>query len=130
MSDKRKLTIKGLLASITATFVMLSYCTYYVYLETYGVKLNALFFVSTNIAVSVFSGLLFTFFKNRFVRVTTLFCSVFYFTLVLIYVYFYLLIGVHYAYIKTALIIGLTAGVIYYIYDTFGSTKHGRIDNN
>lgn len=121
----KRLEIKGIIGIIAALLALLSYVIYYIWFYEFGIRLDKLFFISSGISISIFSGLLFTFFQNTFVKVMTLFCSVFYFILVLIYCSFGLLFNEYYAHIKLSLIIGLIAGIIYYTYDAFiNSIKH------
>lgn len=121
----KRLEIKGLLGLIAAVLAIAAYIIYYLYLEVYGIKLNKIFFVSTGISISTFSGLLFTFFRNKVAKAFTLFCSIFYFILVLSYVSFGLIMNQYFAHIKLSLITGLIAGIIFLVYDTFAnSSKH------
>ena len=123
MSEKKQLELKGLLGVIAAALAILSYIVYFLWFEKYGVKLNRLFFISTGTSIFLFSGLLFTFFRNKLAKVLTLFCSIFYFTLVLSYVTMGIMMNQYFAHIKLSLFIGLAAGLIYFIHDTTFSNR-------
>lgn len=110
---------KGFIAGVTGVFVALSYISYYYYYYENGVKLNELYFISTGIGISVFTGLLFTFFKNICVKMILMFTCIFYGILELIYISVWIIQGQPYAYIKQSLIIGLVIGIIYFAYDKF-----------
>lgn len=124
MSEKKQLEIKGLLGVIAAALAILSYIVYFLWFEKYGVKLNKLFFISTGVSIFIFSGLLFTFFRNKLAKTLTLFCSIFYFILVLSYTLMGIMMDQYFAHVKLSLIIGLTAGLIYYLNDSFNRIKY------
>jgi len=113
--------LKGFIAGITGVVVAISYLAYYYYYYENGVKLNELYFISTGIGISVFTGLLFTFFRNICVKIILMFTSIFYGVLELIYISVWIVQGQPYAYIKQSLIIGLIIGIIYFIYDKFAN---------
>ena len=60
----------------------------------------------------IFTGILFTFFKERYAKVLFLFTSVYYSILGLTYIGSWILLGQPYGYIKISLIIGLIIGLI------------------
>lgn len=109
--------IKGVIGVIAAAIILFSYLVYYFYYYNNGVKLNELYFISSGIGISIFTGLLFTFFENLYIRTILLFTSVFYLMLEMIYIIMWIVLGEPYAYLKTSLIIGLIIGIIYFIYD-------------
>lgn len=115
--DPKHLRFKGFLGATAAAFAIISYIIYYIYLAEYSIKLNELFFISTGIGISVFSGLLFTFFREWYVRVWFLYASVFYGLLVFSYIGYWILLGQPYGDIKNCLIAGFVAGIIYCTYD-------------
>lgn len=123
MSEHKKLEIKGLIGAAAAALAILSYIVYYYFFYEVGIKLNELLFICTGLSISLFSGLLFTFFRNKIAKALTLFCSVFYLFLVGIYTVYGLLFGTYYANIKLSLIIGLAAGISYLIYDTINHRR-------
>jgi len=112
------LTIKGWIGGFAAALSVVSYIAYYIFYYE-GIKLDELYFIATGISISIFTGLLFTMFKDRWVRTFLLFCSVFYGMLITIYVFHWIITGMPYAYIKISIILGLIIGVIYFIYDSF-----------
>jgi len=111
------LKVKGIIAAVTAVVVIGCYLFYYCHLRETGVKLNELYFIASGIGIAVFTGLLFTFFSNTYVKTSLLFASTFYTVLELIYIVKWVFMGQAYAYFKTALIIGLAIGIIYFVYD-------------
>lgn len=121
---KRSLLIKGRIGAAAALFTILSYITYYIFYYE-GIKLDELYFISTGVSISIFTGILFTMFDNKTVKTFLIFASVFYAILILVYAIHWILTGLPYAYIKTSLIIGFIAGLIYYAYDTI---HHARND--
>lgn len=116
-NSERTLTIKGWIGGISAMLCIVSYVVYYLFYYK-GIQLDELYFISTGISISIFTGLLFTMFTDKWVRTFLLFASVFYFILITIYVFRWMMVGIPYAYIKTSLIIGLIIGLIHFVYDT------------
>ena len=119
IKEAKNIEIKGVIGAITAGLIVISYLVYYYYFYKYDIKLNELYFIMGGVGISVFTGLLFTFFQNLCIKTILLFTSVFYGMLVLIYISVWLILGQPYAYIKASLIVGLIIGVIYVIYDKF-----------
>lgn len=115
------LKIKGLIAALAAALILVSYIVYYIRYYNDGVKLNEMYFISQGVGISVFTGLLFTFFKNVYTRTMLLFTSVFYGILELIYIIVWIHYGEPYAYLKQSLLVGLIIGIIYFIYDKFNN---------
>lgn len=111
------LKTKGIVAAIASVFVVGCYLFYYYHLRNTGIKLNELYFITSGVGIAVFTGLLFTFFTNIYVKTALLFTSTFYAVLEFIYIIKWVFMGQPYAYFKTALIIGLIIGIIYFIYD-------------
>lgn len=109
--------IKGFIAGLAGIFIALSYLVYYYFYYEKGIKLNEIYFISTGVGISVFTGLLFTFFQNIIVKTILMFASIFYGILELIYIIVWIIQGEPYAYIKLSLIIGLIIGIIYFTYD-------------
>jgi hypothetical protein len=115
--NKKNLKIKGFWATCAVMLIIASYVAYnYVYYEK-GYKLNELYFISTGVGIAILSGILMTFFKNKFVRTSLLFCSVFYTFLEVAYVWSWITLNHAYAYIKLSLFVGLLIGLIYVVYD-------------
>jgi hypothetical protein len=114
----KSLETRGIIAAVVSAFMLVSYVFYYYYYYTNEVKLSELYFISTGVGVSVFTGLLFTFFKRTWVKTLLLFTSTFYAILELIYIIMWIILGKPYAYIKWSLIAGLAVGLIYFIYDS------------
>ena len=112
------LKIKGIIACATGILVIGMYLFYFFYLESTGTKLSELYFIASGVGISVFTGLLFTFFRNIYRRTVLLFTSVFYALLEIIYIWNWIINGKPYVLFKVALIIGLFTGIIYFIYDT------------
>lgn len=121
---KRCLLIKGRIGATAAMFTILSYIAYYIFYYK-GIKLDELYFISTGLSISTFTGILFTMFDNKTVKTFLIFASVFYGILISVYSLHWMLTGLPYAYIKVSLILGLAAGLIYYSYDTL---HHARND--
>lgn len=111
------LKTKGIVAAVAALFVVGCYLFYYYHLKTTGVKLNELYFIASGVGIAVFTGLLFTFFSNVYIRTILIFSSTFYTVLELIYIIKWAILGQAYAYFKHALIAGLIIGIIYFVYD-------------
>lgn len=119
IKESKYIELKGIIGAIAAAFIMISYVVYYfTYYET-GEKLNELYFISSGIGISVFTGLLFTFFENIYVKTILLFTSVFYAILEMIYIVIWVIQGQPYAYIKLSLFAGLIIGICYFLYDKF-----------
>lgn len=126
-SKKMKTTkLKGILALSAVVIVMISYLIYNYYYYEYKIKLNELNFISTGIAISIFSGLLFTFFQNKWIRTVLLYCSTFYAMLILCYSYSWIIHNHAYAYIKLSMFLGLLIGIIYVIYDFSTNRTNSR----
>lgn len=119
IKSSKYVELKGIVGALAAALILVSYLVYYYYYYNDGIKLNELYFISSGIGISVFTGLLFTFFQNICVKTILLFTSVFYAMLEIIYISMWILQGEPYAYIKISLIIGLIIGTIYFIYDKF-----------
>lgn len=117
-SDKY-VELKGIIGALAASFIIISYLIYYYYYYYHDTKLNELYFISSGIGISVFTGLLFTFFKNVCIKTILLFTSIFYAMLEVIYIAVWLIQGQPYAHIKIALIVGLIIGILYIAYDKF-----------
>lgn len=115
--NEKYIEVKGVIGAFTAALILISYLVYYYYYYNDGVKLNELYFVSTGLGIFVLTGLLFTFFKNVYIRTILLFTSIFYLMLEIIYIVSWLILGQPYAYLKESLIVGLIIGIIYFIYD-------------
>jgi len=109
--------LKGILAMVAVGFIVISYVIYNYYYYNMGVKLNELNFVSTGVGISIFTGLLFTFFQNVYVRTVLLFTCAGYAILETIYIIQWILFGNPYAYLKVGLVVGLIIGLIYFVYD-------------
>jgi len=123
----KDLKIKGIVGAASAALALLSYVGYYFAFYNYNTRLDELFFIGTGVSISLSFGLLFTFFQNKAVRALTLFCSVFYFILVNIYVVCGLITGNYYAHIKLSLTIGLAAGLLYLAYDTLDNRRRNGV---
>ena len=121
----KKLTIKGLLAMFAVILIIASYVAFNYFFYEKGIKLNELYFISSGIGISILSGLLFTFFNNRFVRISLLYCSVFYLILEVSYIWSWITQNHAYMYIKFSLIVGLIIGIIYGIFDYFTNKYNG-----
>lgn len=115
---RNNLTIKGWIGGFAAILSISSYLAYYIFYYK-GIKLDELYFIATGISISIFTGLLFSMFMDKWVRTFLLFASVFYGILIKIYVLHWIITGIPYAYIKTSLVLGLIIGIIYFIYDSF-----------
>lgn len=115
---KDNLTVKGWIGGFAAILSISSYLAYYIFYYK-GIKLDELYFIATGVSISIFTGLLFSMFRDKWVRTFLLFASVFYGILITIYILHWIITGIPYAYIKISLIIGLLIGVIYFIYDSF-----------
>lgn len=113
----KNLNAKAILGTFASAFALTGYLVYYLYLSAYGIKLNELYFITSCVPIAIFTGILFTFFKERYAKVLFLYTCVYYSLLVLTYVGSWILIGQPYGYIKVSLIIGLVVGLIYWIYD-------------
>jgi len=111
-----KLAVKGYIGGFAAILSIASYIVYYVFYYG-GVKLDELYFISTGVSISIFSGLLFSMFRDKWVKTFLLFASVFYGILIFSYSVHWILTGLPYAYIKISLIFGLITGLIYFVYD-------------
>jgi len=111
-----KLAVKGYIGGFAALLSIASYIIYYVFYYE-GIKLDELYFISTGMSISIFSGLLFSMFRDKWVRTFLLFASVFYGILIFSYSVHWILTGLPYAYIKISLICGLITGLIYFTYD-------------
>ncbi len=121
IKDVKNIEVKGIIAAIMAGLIILSYLVYYSYFYLYEIELSELYFIAGSSAISVFTGLLFTFFRNICVKTVLLFTSVFYGMMVLIYVTVWLIIGEPYTLIRASLIVGMIIGLIYVIYDTIAN---------
>jgi hypothetical protein len=121
LKQPKYIEVKGLIVAFTAALVVISYLIYYYYFYIYEIELNELYFTVTGIGISVFTGLLFTFFQNLCVRTILLFTSTFYGMMVLIYIIVWIILGEPYTYIRASLIIGLVIGLIYVIYDSIAN---------
>lgn len=119
------LKIKGIIAGIAAILALTSYLVYY-YFYYEGIKLDELYFIATGLEISIFTGLLFTMFKNKWIRTFLLFASIFYFILISIYTIHWWMTGIPYAYIKISLTCGLIVGLIYFFYDCISSNHYAK----
>ena len=119
--EDKYIELKGIIGAVAAGLILLSYVIYYYFYYNDGIKLNELYFISSGVGISVFTGLLFTFCRNIYVRTILLFTSIFYAMLEVIYITVWIIFGHPYAYIKTSLIIGLIIGIVYFIYDKFNN---------
>lgn len=122
--NPKSLVVKGVLGSFASTFALAGYLAYYLYLSMYGIKLNELYFIMTCIPIAIFTGILFTFFKNRTAKTLLLYTSVYYSLLTIMYVGSWVFMGQPYGYIEFSLIIGLIIGLIYWIYDYLTNTHN------
>lgn len=120
---KKNLVIKGWIGGFAAILSIFSYIVYY-FCFYEGVNYDAYYFIATGLSISIFTGLLFTFFENKLVRTFLLFASVFYGILVSSYSAHWAFTGLPYAYIKISLICGLIVGIIYFAYDLFSSNSN------
>lgn len=127
IADINKTEIKGIIGAIAGAFLIISYLFYYYWYYENGIKLNELYFIATGVGISVFTGLLFTFFQNIYVKTILLFTSVFYLMLEVIYIAVWIVQGEAYAYIKLSLVIGLVIGLIYFLYEQFAN-KSRRVN--
>lgn len=127
IKGSKYIELKGILGASASLMILISYLLYYYFYYNDGIKLNELYFISSGIGISVFTGLLFTFFRNVYVRTALLFTSVFYLMLELTYVIVWIFLGQPYTHIKLSLIIGLIIGITYFGYDKFNNKS---IDNN
>jgi len=119
--------LKGIIGAAAAALALISYVIYYFAFYNFDVRLDKLFFIGTSTSIFLFSGLLFTFFKNKVSKGLTLFCSIFYLILVITYIVQGVIFGSYYAHIKLSLIIGLFAGIIYLIYDSFNNRRSNGV---
>lgn len=126
---KRNLAIKGFIGGFAAILSIFSYIIYY-FCFYRGINYDGYYFISTGLSISIFTGLLFTFFENKYVRTFLLFASVFYGILITVYVAHWLITGLPYAYIKISLICGFFVGIIYFFYDAFADSKNRRNGGN
>lgn len=124
------LKVKGIIATCAAILIIASYVVYNYFYYEEGIKLNELYFISTGIGISILSAILFTFFKNKLVRLSLLFCSVFYGFLEVTYIWSWLTCSQAYAYIKLSLFIGLLIGLIYASYDYIRSSANRTHDSD
>lgn len=122
---KRSLLIKGRIGAAAAALALVSYVIYYAFYYE-GIKLDELYFISTGISISVFTGILFTLSDSKGIKTLLIFTSVFYGILISIYSLHWMITGLPYAYIKISLILGLIVGLIYYFYDTI---RYARNDS-
>jgi len=118
IGTKKSLKIKGIIGSFAAIISIASYLVYYICYYN-GIKYDEIYFISTGLSISIFTGLLFTFFDSKIVRTFLLFASTFYIILICSYICHWFYTGFPYAYIKISLFSGLIVGLIYFIYDTF-----------
>jgi len=126
VKDTRKsLAIKGWIGGFAAILSLSSYISYYIFYYK-GIKLDELYFIATGLSISIFTGLLFTFFENKIVRTFLLFASVFYAILITVYIFHWMITGMPYAYIKISLICGFFIGLIYFVYDMFSSNNNAK----
>jgi hypothetical protein len=123
------LKIKGIIAACAAILIMATYVAYNYFYYEEGVKLNELYFISTGIGIATLSGLLFTFFNDRFIKTCLLFCSVFYSILEIAYIWSWVTVSHAYAYIKLALFVGLLIGILYASYDYIRSSSNRTNDS-
>jgi hypothetical protein len=117
-ASTKSLELKGIIAGIVSALMLVSYILYYYNFYYNDIHLDKLYFIITGIGISVFTGLLFTFFKRTCIKALLLFTSAFYAILELIYIIMWIILGKPYAYIKWSLIAGLAVGLIYFIYDS------------
>lgn len=122
---KKNLAIKGWIGGFAAILSILSYIAYY-FCFYKGINYDEYYFISTGLSISIFTGLLFTFFENKVVRTFLLFASVFYAILIIVYVLHWIITGIPYAYIKISLICGFFIGLIYFVYDLFSSNNNAK----
>lgn len=120
---KDTLAIKGFVGGFAAILSIVSYLAYYIFYYK-GIKLDELYFIATGVSISIFTGLLFTMFRDKWVRTFLIFASVFYGILITIYILHWIITGIPYAYIKISLVLGLIIGVIYFIYDSFATINN------
>ena len=119
------LNIKGFLAFFAVVLLIASYVAFNYYYYEKGIKLNELYFISTGVGISILSGLLVTFFINKFVRISLMYCSVFYSILEVAYVWSWITQNHAYMYIKFSLFVGLLIGIVYGIYIHFTDKSDG-----
>ena len=100
IKGSKYIELKGILGASASLMILISYLLYYYFYYNDGIKLNELYFISSGIGISVFTGLLFTFFRNVYVRTALLFTSVFYLMLELTYVIVWIFLGQPYTHIK------------------------------
>jgi len=121
--NPKHLTVKAILGSFASAFALAGYLVYYLYLSLYDVKLNELYFIVSSVPIAIFTGILFTFFKEWYAKILLLYTSVYYSLLTVMYVGSWCILGQPYGYIKIALIIGLVIGLIYGIYARLTSSN-------
>lgn len=120
-----KETHKNILALVAACVVVTSYLAYQYYWFQHGIKLNEMYFACTSFAIATYSYLVFTWIKNIACRALSLLVSTFYYSLLFIYLYYWVLLNKPYANVKISLAIGLSLSIIYLIYATIKSNvKH------
>lgn len=118
IDSRENLAIKGWIGGFAAILSIVSYIAYY-FCFYEGINYDAFYFIATGLSISIFTGLLFTFFENKLVRTFLLFASVFYCILIISYSAHWIFTGFPYAYIKISLFCGLVIGLIYFLYDVF-----------
>lgn len=121
-----KLKLKGIVASFAVIIIAVSYIIYNYFYYEMNIKLNELYFISTGLAISIFSGLLFTFFQNKVIRALLLYCSTFYAILIISYIYSWIIQSHAYAYTKLSMFLGLLIGIIYMAYDFIANRTNDR----
>lgn len=124
-NTKKNLAIKGFIGGFAAILSIASYIVYY-FCFYEGINYDAYYFIATGLSISIFTGLLFTFFENKLVRTFLLFASVFYGILITSYSVHWIYTGLPYAYIKISLGSGLIVGIIYFAYDLFSSNSNAK----
>jgi len=122
---KDNLTVKGWIGGFAALLSVSSYIVYYIFYYE-GIKLDELYFIATGVSISIFTGLLFTFFHNKCAKTFLLFASVFYAIMIVVYVIHWIITGLPYAYIKLSLIAGFFVGLIYLAHDTYPTNANAK----
>jgi len=115
MEQIDRLKVKGRIGIVTTITFLISYIVYFFCLYEFNYRLDQVYFVINTMTISIFSWLLFQFFKNLDVKVTLLFSCIFSAGLTITYIGYYLILGTPYITLKWALIAGLLIGTIYYL---------------